>query len=270
MPTFRGNRGNLLQHWVLVELLGDIRQQSTSSLCFVDAYSLSPTATRSPKAATDQTAPEFDRVHANLAKGRSIYERAWRSLSQSLPCEYPSSAAFVRYCWEGQLFLLLCEAERATADEIASWLSSVDSRTTSFELHRGDWRERFCRPVPIASAYYISFDPNMYDRHAVRAPKPENMYPEDIARVRELISRLAKGPIIIQLSTYSVNGANSQSDVFDSVVSQFDELGFTIDYVRADNAMMSLIFSRDIRIPTDVEGRFRSWLVGHRHDFGAA
>jgi hypothetical protein len=32
MPTYRGNRGNLLQHWVLVELLGRIRAtiESTS------------------------------------------------------------------------------------------------------------------------------------------------------------------------------------------------------------------------------------------------
>ena len=99
MPTYRGNRGNLLQHWVLVELLGCLRQQGISKLCFVDAYSMSPTPVRSAKAATDQTAPEFDLVRSRLADGRSAYERAWLALSQALPSEYPSSAAFVRHYW---------------------------------------------------------------------------------------------------------------------------------------------------------------------------
>lgn len=170
MPTYRGNRGNLLQHWLLVELIGTLRQHAVAKLCFVDAYSMSPVATRSPKAATDQTAPEFDQVRARLAEGRSSYERAWLALSQSLRSEYPSSAAFVRHCWEGQLHLLLCEADHATAEDIASWLSSLHTHT-SFELHCGDWRERFTREMPTTcDAYFVSFDPNMYDRHNVRAP----------------------------------------------------------------------------------------------------
>jgi hypothetical protein len=181
MPTYRGNRGNFLQHWVLVELLVGLRQQGLAKLSFVDAYSMSPMATRSPNAVTDQTAPEFDRVRAHLAEGRSPYERAWLALTQSSGSEYPSSAVFVRHCWAGHLHLLLCEADRATAEEISSWLSSLDAHITSFELHRGDWRERFPRVVPNTSdAYYISFDPNMYDRHDVRAPRAENMYPGDI------------------------------------------------------------------------------------------
>src|SRR5262245_48634318 len=101
MPTFRGNRGNLLQHWVLVEVLNALHPQRVSGLCFVDAYSMSPTPTRSPKVVTDQTAPEFDRLRARLKQGPSAYERAWLSLGQSLPSDYPSSAAFVRHCWKG-------------------------------------------------------------------------------------------------------------------------------------------------------------------------
>ena len=52
MPTFRGNRGNLLQHWVLVELLDALHHKHASGLCFVDAYSMSPRPTRSPKVVT--------------------------------------------------------------------------------------------------------------------------------------------------------------------------------------------------------------------------
>src|SRR5262245_39562755 len=116
MPTYRGNRGNLLQHWVLVELLGYLRQEGIGKLCFIDAYSMSPRPTRSSKMATDQTAPEFDRVRSTLAGGGSAYEQAWLVLSQTLPSEYPSSAVFVQHCWGGDLHLLLCEADRETAD----------------------------------------------------------------------------------------------------------------------------------------------------------
>ena len=76
MPTYRGNRGNLLQHWVLVELLARLQQQGPSNLSFIDTHSMSPRATRSAKAVTDQTAPEFDRVLTHLAEGQSSYERA--------------------------------------------------------------------------------------------------------------------------------------------------------------------------------------------------
>jgi hypothetical protein len=121
MPTYRGNRGNLLQHWVLVELLGGIRTNGIDKLCFIDAYSMSPTPTRSAKAAMDPTAPEFDRVRSLLPLGSSAYERAWLKISRRLASECPSSAVFVRHCWPGQLHLLLCEADQATADDIQNW-----------------------------------------------------------------------------------------------------------------------------------------------------
>jgi len=271
MPTYRGNRGNLLQHWVLVELLASLSQHGANSLCFLDAYSMSPTATRSPKAGTDPTAPEFDRVRTCLAEGSSTYERVWRSLNQSSTGEYPTSAAFVRHCWEKQLHLLLCEADAATADEIASWLAGLDSDTTSFELHRGDWRKRFQSAMPSGfDAYYLSFDPNMYDRHAVRAPKSENMYAADIDIVREALGRLPRRPTVIQLSTYSANGPNKQADVFHDLKPHFSALGFKVTPVRADKAMMSLVFSRDATVMSDLEGRFCSWLAGNKRQFGPA
>jgi hypothetical protein len=262
MPTYRGNRGNLLQHWVLVELLGDLGKQGIKKLCYVDAHSMSPTPTRSAKAATDQTAPEFDLVRSRLADGPSSYERAWLELSRSLPSEYPSSAAFVRHCWYGGLHLLLCEADRATADEIQVWLSRPDIRVTPFELHRGDWRERPARPLPTGfDAYYFSFDPNMYDRHDVRPPKLENMYPSDIRIVCDAIAALPAVPMIVQLSTYSVNNANSQCDVIESLVPEFTKNDLAAMYVRADDSMMSFIFSRQLTVASDPENRFQSWLA---------
>jgi len=262
MPTYRGNRGNLLQHWVLVELLGDLSKQGIHTLCYVDAHSMSPMPTRSPKATTDQTAPDFDQVRSGLGDGPSSYERAWLELSRSLPSEYPSSAAFVRHCWTGRLHLLLCEADTDTADEIQRWLYRPDSRVTPFELHRGDWRERFARQMPaVFDAYYISFDPNMYDRHEVQSPKPEYMYPSDIPIVCNALRALPTVPMIVQLSTYSVNNDNSQCDVIGSLVPEFRKNNFAAMCVRADSAMMSFIFSRKVTVASDLENRFRSWLA---------
>lgn len=151
-----------------------------------------------------------------------------------------------------------------TANDIQRWLSGLDDRTTSFELYRDDWRGRLTQPLPTdCDAYFVSFDPNMFDRHDVRLPKPENMYPSDIDIVRDTIGGLP-APIVVQLSTYSVNGGNSQSDVFESLVPRFTEIGFTAGYVRADNSMMSFIFSRGITVAADLENRFRSWLVDRR------
>jgi hypothetical protein len=262
MPTYRGNRGNLLQHWVLIELLGCLREQGIRMVSFVDTYSMSPMPVRSKKAATDQTAAEFDLVRSRLAVGTSGYERAWLALSQALPSEYPSSAAFVGYCWGDSAHLLLCEADRQTADDIQRWLSRRDGDAASCELHRGDWRERLRRPILAdADAYYLSCDPNMYDRHAVRSQRPENMYPRDIAIVADAIRRLPAVPVVVQLSTYSVNGANSQSDVYDDLVPRFTELNLSPTLVRADNSMMSFIFSRGLAVPSDLEIQFRSWLA---------
>ena len=47
MPTYKGNKGNLLQHWVLTELtlLLKLQCQPSATLCLLDAHSMSPYAT---------------------------------------------------------------------------------------------------------------------------------------------------------------------------------------------------------------------------------
>ena len=245
MPTYRGNRGNLLPHWVLVELIGCMRRRGIVKLCFVDAHSMSPTATRSETAATDQTAHEFDHARSRLGRSNPAFEQAWLTLSKDLRSEYPSSAAFVRHCWPERVHFVLCEADGPTADNIERWLSRLDGRITSFELYRGDWRRRLAEPFPTDwDAYYFSFDPNMHDRHNVRSPKAANMYSSNIDLLRGAISQRREAPILVQLSTYSVNGGNRQSHVFESVVPRFKEMDFSPTYVTADNSMMSFIFSR--------------------------
>src|SRR5215831_7460288 len=138
IPTFRGNRGNLLQHWVLVELVGSLRQQAFAKLAFIDANSMSPTASRSPKAATDQTASDFHRVKARLAGGdrrTSMLGERWANRCG------PSIRLRPRLCGiAGRVVCIFsrARADRPTADQIAVWLSGLDEHSTSFERHRGD------------------------------------------------------------------------------------------------------------------------------------
>jgi len=92
------------------------------------------------------------------------------------------------------------------------------------------------------------------------------MYPSDIDIVGETIRTLTAAPMVVQLSTYSVNGANSQSDVYESLVPRFTELNFSTTYVRADNSMMSFVFSRAVTLASDLESRFQSWLAERRRN----
>jgi hypothetical protein len=272
MPTYRGNRGNLLQHWVLVDVLEQLSRNGPSRLCYIDAHSMSPTATRSPKAATDPTAPEFDRFCAALQGSSSTYEQTWQTLTRSIPCEYPSSAAFVRSVWTRPVHLSLCEADPTTANEIAVWLSGLPAEHTTHDLFRGKWQSQFQRGLPIGfPGYLVSFDPNMYDRHVVASPKPENMYGSDATLSARAIAALPHVPLVIQLSTYNVNGANSQPDVIANLVPHFETHGLSLAAcVRADKSMMSLLFTRDFSLDHSIERRFQEWHAEGKARAGAA
>lgn len=82
MPTFRGNRGNLLQHWVLVELATILRNLSTPpvpQLCFIDAHAMAPLAARHPS--PGQTAQDFDAVRDALPGQQSLLTQSRLSAS---------------------------------------------------------------------------------------------------------------------------------------------------------------------------------------------
>lgn len=266
MPTYRGNRGNLLQHWVLAELIALVREevQPTARLCFIDAHAMSPYAVRHTN--PGQTAADFDTVAARLPGQASAYERAWHELSLQGCCRYPSSALLVRHLWQGPLHLLLCEADEDTANEIAEWQRTLSSADTSSELHRGDWRARFRRDLPPGfAAHLISFDPYMYDRHVPPAsPNPGNMWPSDILRAGAAVLDLGRGPVVLQLSTYSANNANSQNDGIASIEPVFNAAGLQLaTTVRADGNMMSMVFARDMRHirNAQLQQRFTMWLA---------
>ncbi len=251
MATYKGNAGNLMQHWTLCELL-TIAGRHALELSFLDAHAMAPYAHK--RTGADD---RFDRVRAGLP-GQSIYEQAWYSLAQQRGDGYPNSAAFVREIWKGHSSLLLCEADGPTADEIDSWLNG------SPELFRGDWRERFRMGLPDAPLTLISFDPNMYDRHGPpKTPKPENMYPRDLYAVVDAVSGVSGG-VLMQLSTYSANHANAQKDVCSSVNSILEEGRFTLAAVAPANGnMMSLVYSRNVAWSNELAnlpGRFEEWL----------
>lgn len=272
MPTYRGNRGNLLQHWVLVDLIEQLSAANSGALCYIDAHSMSPFATRSSKARTDPTAAEFDRIRDGLESAASLYETTWRSLTQSLHCQYPSSAAFAQAVWPGSLHLLLCEADPNTATEIGTWLRGLDAAAASHELFHGTWQARFRQGLPADfRAYLISFDPNMYVRQDADSPKPENMYGSDARLAACVIQQLPHVPIAVQLSTYSANGPNRQPDVIAHIVPFFAERGLPLSAcVHADQGMMSLVFTRDFPVLPDMEARFRSWHADRKARAGAA
>jgi hypothetical protein len=271
MPTFRGNRGNLLQHWVLVELATILKNLSTPpvpQLCFIDAHAMAPLAARHPS--PGQTAQDFDAVRNALPGQQSPYEIIWLDSVTEDRATYPSSAVFVRAAWNRSLNLVLCEHDANTVQAIRFWLGTLDPVETPHELHPGDWRDRFRRGMPTyGAAYLLSFDPFMFDRHGPGTnPRPGNMYPQDLLRVGAALLELPQRPTIVQLSTYSANNGNRQDDVISAVCPVFDAAGYLlVSCVRADGNMMSLVFSRHMPDPTDfldLPDRFNHWLATAR------
>ena len=110
MPTYTGNKGNLLQHWVLCELVSAARKH-VSRLQFIDAHAMAPIA----KERTGEDCV-FDLVRARLSEHHSSYERAWNELVLHGETGYPNSAGFVKRLWNGLLFMLLCEVDDATSE----------------------------------------------------------------------------------------------------------------------------------------------------------
>jgi hypothetical protein len=270
MPTYKGNRGNLLQHWVLTELVVDLQAllPESTTLCFFDAHAMSPYASRDLQ--PGQTGAEFDRVANGLPGQLSTYEKAWQELRSDWQCTYPTSASFVRHLWRNHLRLVLCERDPVTAEHIRDWLCAV-AITESAELFLGDWRERLQQPLPQADAYMISFDPYMFDRHAA-APfrRPGNMGRSDVYLLAHIVRHLRPSPVLVQISTYSANNANRQSDVVTVIEPILEEAGLRLDaIVKADGNMMSLIFSGGLAgLPQrQIAERFKTWLHRSRTPF---
>jgi hypothetical protein len=90
----------------------------------------------------------------------------------------------------------------------------------------------------------------------------------DLARVAEVLPRT--GSVLMQLSTYSVNGGNTQAKVTAEVASGLEHTGLvTLAVVKTDEQMMSMVFGRSCPAPLVGEisvmpRAFESWLNGLR------
>ena len=261
MPTFRGNVGNLLQHWVLCEVLaasGKYHEQ----ILFVDAYSMAPLANERPK--RDGTAHLFDCVRHRLPGEKTTYEEAWHRSGVALS-GYPNSAALLTAVWKGRYSLVLCEWDQATVQHLELWANErkQSPNCIDVEVAAGDWRNRFRRPLPgLGALTFFSFDPDMFDRHGA-GRNPRNMDPQDFERLVEAFQPIP-GRILVQLSTYSANNGNGQSEVSKVVTDHLGRAGLQLmAKVRTDGQMMSLVLGRDIEFASMISplpALFDSWL----------
>lgn len=262
MPTYKGNRGNLLQHWVLTELTLLLTRQfdvSTTELSLVDAHAMSPYATR--QANSGQTWRDFDTVRSRLPGVGSPYESAWAELINTPGVEYPTSAMFVSHLWSGPHRMVLCEIDPQTADDISRWSLTLPE-TSQVEVSRQDWRKRLRSDLPRSAACIVSFDPYMILSENAPNPTPGNMYLADIVKVAASIIDLQAGTLIVQMSTYNAQG-HPQETVVPIVQWLMAAVGLELlDVVKADGHMMSIVLGRNlVRRPEGLHDRFVGWLA---------
>lgn len=258
-----------MEHWTLCDVLRTAQENGVTSLSFIDAHAMAPLA--SNRTGSDD---RFDRVQDSLPGQRSAYEIAWHQLVPHKEDGYPNSANFVRHIWEGAFSLVMCEVAASVIHQIFEWQIGVRQMSNIGKalLWSGDWRNLFHQGLPgpsnvglpLEAVTLISFDPNMYDRHGPPSePKRENMYPEDLVSLLEAVHEMPNG-ILVQLSTYSANNANSQGDVLQQVDNILDTGGFErVATTQIDGNMMSLIYAREVgwayRLSSLGEG-FKDWL----------
>ena len=253
MGTYKGNVGNLMQHWTLCELL-TVASKHINRLNYIDAYAMAPWATHCPGPTR-----EFLCVRNGLPGQESAYERAWHNIARRHPTVgYPSSAAFVHEIWNGPHSLLLCENDVPTANEIQTWLDTIQPSSGCEDpmLLRGDWQDNlFLDPLPNPrdadppddSLTFISLDPDRYERDPVGLNR-RNLYPRDLQRILGALES-AGGGVLLQISTYSRGNKNQdpQGAVVSSANSILTRGGFTLGaLVWCNGDMMSLVYVRGV------------------------
>ena len=265
---FKGNCGNLMQHWVLCEVLDICGKQTTAeTLTFIDAHSMAPIASCRTETAHARKR-KFDSVNFRLPGQKSTYEVAWKKLAPEAGT-YPNSANFVCEIWPRPNIreMLLCEIDEDTAFDLDSWAQPLRARGMNVEVSCGDWRDRFeCGLPSQGDLVYVSFDPDMINRHSRRV-NYRNMYPDDLDRVVQMIGDFSNGTIL-QLSTYNTNDDNSLDDVKRFTSTKLQVRGFElVADVRVKNHMMSLIYQRNVDLfgeLSELARRFQIWLSRYR------
>ncbi|MCE2468952.1 MAG: hypothetical protein J4F32_00230 [Dehalococcoidia bacterium] len=273
MGKYKGNKGNLMQHWTLCEVLL-IANCHHSSLNYIDAHAMAPFA-----ATRKGNDPVFDHVRDNLANGQSVYEQAWKELTSDCPGTYPNSANFVQHLWRGDLSMLLCEKDAGIAARLKAWVDDLrqSEKLRCGKVHHGDWRERFCQglPNPVDAGLpedaltLVSFHPYMIsDRTHRYMEDPGNLYPQDMGAIGQALEDV-KGAVVVQMSTYSINGPNPQPDITSLVDKSLRVYGLErVAKTRTGGDMMSLIYARNVDWACgelkSLGDRFTDWLDAQR------
>lgn len=269
-PTYRGNLGNLLQHWTWVEVVSTLQGCSMyrgKTLQLIDAHAMAPLAFRSDRAQDT----DFQTVSARVEAEEPVvsrYESAWRNLSRESPSRYPSTAAFTTEVWNGPIHFVLCDRDAETAAAIQQWLDRplLIERVAGREVHLGDWRHRFRRGLrEVGDLTVFSFDPFMFDHHGPMKDSG-HMWPDDLELVSNSISGFSNA-VILQISTYTANNGNRQGRVFPVWQTGLARAELELLTQIAPNGnMMTAVFGRGL--PTDCRNaitdnvsaiKFESW-----------
>jgi hypothetical protein len=245
VTTFAANAGNLLQHAPLCEVVRSLVDHPfIESLLLIDAHAMAPLATarRPPRA-------EFIAFQRTLRSSQLTLTQAWLALTKD-PNLYPSTASLIDTLWRGDLAMVLCEKDAATADAIERWRDALpNSRRQRVEVWRGDWRDRFSAGFQRTLSTWpcdltvVSLDPYLF--HLAGPTKDTGkMWPDDIDRVCAAVKPFEA--VLVQVSTYSTNGDNRQSDVHASWKTRFagNALRPAGTLVSPRHGMMTAFFAR--------------------------
>ena len=252
MGTYKGNKGNLMQHWTLCEALS-IANRYHSALNYIDAHAMAPLA--KDRTGTDVV---FDRVWDRLANGNSTYEKAWCALAPRPADGYPNSARFLVHVWKHKFSLALCDISSDIRNEIDEWLPDVTvlSNCQMALPPYGNWRDLFKGRLPLPEDVglgndvltIVSFDPYVISKSPRYYPSwSPHIYPADLDTIGAALGEFNHG-VILQFSTYDNNGPNPQSQVQGVLDMRLSEFGFTCEGKTSPNLkMMSLIYARGVR-----------------------
>jgi hypothetical protein len=286
MGLCRGNRGNLMQHWTLAEVIAAISDKDCK-LHFITTHSMAPWSTPEKKSESLRCRQIF-RAACRRLKAHAVsspYEIAWKALSNEAGVPYPSSAVFMTKLWESKPILIsLCEYDARNFEEIEGWLS--DDLLSKFFLHRvsfqGDFRHSLQNPTlwqngADSDCIYIEMDPMKYDarrRLPNTWPKTKKMpdgyrrntdlqiiYPEDMEHILHNLPSSPKG-VILQISSFDVNNGmtlDKQEASLRTILNPYDfELA---GQARVKKQMATFVFTRNIKLNIDgIQGRFETWL----------
>lgn len=271
MGLCKGNRGNLMQHWTLAEVIESLKQQY-KSLHFITTHSMAPWSIpiKAKESNCRQKFRQAGRRLANLERP-SIYEQHWKSLAVESGLPYPSSALFFASIWPAnQGSIAICEFDATTFNEIDGWIINEDiaDRFLHHVVFRGDWRDSIRSPQiwnNTAECQFIEMDPMRYSfdvRAKRKKTESSTLYPEDIEL---LLSQIPSPPkcTVLMISSFS-NQFGSMP--FDQQRNSLDDILRRGDFnlqadVRVGHEMASFVFARGLQLQFEnLQERFSNWL----------